>query len=140
MMAAGLGANVIIPGKARAGRKTLKIFMFDWSKTLPTFKEWFQEKYVKELLKSVESEDALSKYYVRDLVDKVNKQPGQFFVDPYLYWFSKALKKYSSDDHRTMYVGITEVNIYSGDNNYIFSLGIASGPSRASILSYHINV
>ena len=102
------------------------------------FTGWSKEKFVGELLKSVESEDALSKYYVRDLIDKVNKEPGQYFVNPYLDWFSKTLGKYRSDDHRTMYVGVTEVNIYSGDNNYVFSLGIEDGPSRASILSCHM--
>jgi len=102
------------------------------------FTGWTKEKYVEELLKSVESEDALSKYYVRDLIEKVNKEPGQYFVDPHLDWFCKVLEKDRSVDHRTMYVGITEVNIYSGDINYVFSLGITGGPSRASILSYHM--
>ncbi|MDY6843553.1 MAG: hypothetical protein SVW57_05615 [Thermodesulfobacteriota bacterium] len=102
------------------------------------FAGWAKEKYVEELLKGVELEDALSQYYVRDLIDTVNKEPGQYFVDPHLDWFCKALMKYRSNDHRTMYVGITAVNIYSGDNNYVFSLGTTGGPSRASILSYHM--
>jgi predicted Zn-dependent protease len=38
-----------------------------------------------------------------------------------------------------MYVGITEANIYSGDNNFLFSIGrIKKGDSLASILSYHM--
>ncbi len=102
------------------------------------FTGWTKEKYVEELLQGVESEDALSKYYVRDLIDKVNKEPGQYFVEPLLDWFCKALEKYRSDDHRTMYVGVTEVNIYSGDNNYVFSFGRTGGSSRASVLSYHM--
>lgn len=48
VMIAGLGANIIIPGKARAGRKKLKIFKFDWNRLMPTFEKWFQKTYVKE--------------------------------------------------------------------------------------------
>lgn len=50
--------------------------------------------------------------------------------------FSRILKRYRSGDARTMYVGITEANIYSGDNNYLFSYG-GSKPG-ASILSYSV--
>jgi predicted Zn-dependent protease len=35
-----------------------------------------------------------------------------------------------------MYVGITAINIYSGDNNFIFSLHMNRKESQASILSY----
>ena len=102
------------------------------------FTEWTKQKYIEELLESVESEDPLSKYYIRGLIDKINNEPGQYFVNPHLDWFCKSLFKYRSDDNRTMYVGITEVNIYSGDNNYVFSFGRTGGPSQASILSYHM--
>ena len=45
-IAAGLGANIIIPGRARAGRKTLKILQF--GHLVPSFDEWFDNTYVKE--------------------------------------------------------------------------------------------
>ena len=102
------------------------------------FKEWKKDRYVEELIKAIESEDALSKYYVRDLVNKVDEKPGQYFVNPYLDWFSRTIEKYRSDDARTMYVGITEINIYSGDNNYVFSMHTAREKSQASILSYNM--
>ena len=44
--AAGLGANIIMPGRARAGRKTLKILQ--WGHFVPSFDEWFDNTFVKE--------------------------------------------------------------------------------------------
>ena len=97
---------------------------------------WNKAQYASELLKAVESEDALSRYDARDLVDRIDRLQGQYRVGPVLNWFSASLEEYRSDDNRTMYVGITEANIFSGDNNYIFSSGIPKGKSPASVLSY----
>lgn len=102
------------------------------------FTNWTKEKYVEALRSSVATENALSKYYVKDLIARIEKGTGQYFVDPYLDRLCKILKAYRSNDNRTMYVGITEANIYSGDNNYLFSLGRVRGKSLASILSYHM--
>jgi predicted Zn-dependent protease len=102
------------------------------------FTGWSKERYINALTDAVESEDALSKYWVRDLAEQVQKEPGQYFVDPYLDRFCTTLKSYRSKDNRTMYVAITEANIYSGDNNYVFSLGRTDEESPASIMSYYI--
>jgi len=102
------------------------------------FTNWTKDKYIQQLTAAVESEDALSKYYVRDLIQKIEDEPGQYFVSPYLDRFCKMLTEYRSDDRRSMYVGITEANIYSGDNNYVFSQGRIKGDSLASILSYYM--
>jgi len=45
-LAAGLGANIIIPGRARAAKKTLKILQ--WVHFVPAYDEWFNKKYAKE--------------------------------------------------------------------------------------------
>jgi predicted Zn-dependent protease len=102
------------------------------------FTGWTKEQYIQKLQKSVASEDALSQYHAKDLINKINLESGQFFVNPYLIKFSEILRKYRSNDYRTMYVGVTEENIYSGDNNYVFSLGRTDKPFRASILSYNM--
>jgi predicted Zn-dependent protease len=102
------------------------------------FTDWKKDGYVEELKKTAESKDALTKYYVKDLVHKVEKETGQYFADPYLDWFSRILEKYRSNDDRTMYVGITGINIYSGDNNFIFSLHTTGRESQASVLSYYM--
>ncbi len=45
-LAAGLGANIIVPGRARAAKKSLKILQ--WVHFVPAYDEWFNKKYVKE--------------------------------------------------------------------------------------------
>jgi predicted Zn-dependent protease len=102
------------------------------------FKGWTKAKYINELKMSAESRDALDKYYINALISKVDKEEGQYFVDTYLDRFLNIIKKYRSNDYRTMYVGITGINIYSGDNNYIFSLHMNRNKSQASILSYYM--
>jgi len=45
-LAAGLGPAIIIPGRARAAKKTLKILQ--WVHFVPPYDEWFNKKYTKE--------------------------------------------------------------------------------------------
>jgi multiple sugar transport system substrate-binding protein len=46
-LAAGLGANIIVPGRGHgAAKKTLKILQ--WVHFVPAYDKWFNEKYVKE--------------------------------------------------------------------------------------------
>ncbi len=45
-LATGLGANIIVPGRARAAKRTLKILQ--WVHFVPAYDEWFNKKYVKE--------------------------------------------------------------------------------------------
>lgn len=102
------------------------------------FSNWDKNKYKKELLRLADDEDALSAYHIKEFVKTIEVEVGQYRIDPYLDWFLKVLEKYRSDDDRTMYVGITETNIYTGDANYVFSAYNYRKRSRASILSYHM--
>ncbi len=45
-LAAGLGPGIIIPGRSRAAKKTLKIL--NWVHFVPPYDEWFNKKYIKE--------------------------------------------------------------------------------------------
>ena len=45
-LGAGIGPAIIIPGRARANQKTLKILQ--WHHFIPEFDQWFNEVYVKE--------------------------------------------------------------------------------------------
>ncbi len=45
-LATGLGANIIIPGRAHAAKKTLKVLQ--WVHFVPAYDEWFNKKYAKE--------------------------------------------------------------------------------------------
>lgn len=103
------------------------------------FTNWTKKKYVDALRSYAKKEDAISKYYIEGLITRIEKDQGQYLVNPHLDRFCEALKAYRSKDNRTMYVGITETNIYSGDNNYVFSLGRdKKGDLNASILSYYM--
>ncbi|WDP88469.1 MAG: hypothetical protein HUN04_01410 [Desulfobacter sp.] len=102
------------------------------------FTGWAEQQYIDALVNGAASEDALSQYYLQDLIGQVRTGAGQFFADPHLDRFCRILSNYRSEDSRTMYVGVTSADIFSGDSNYVFSLGRTSGNSRASILSYHM--
>src|SRR4029450_6265185 len=45
-LAAGVGARIIVPGRASAQQKTLKIL--HWKHFVPGYETWFNETYVKE--------------------------------------------------------------------------------------------
>jgi predicted Zn-dependent protease len=102
------------------------------------FADWNKDRYIQELKKGAESKDALTKYYVKDLITKIDNQSGQYRAGPYVDLFSRTIEKYRSNDDRTMYVGVTGINIYSGDNNFVFSLHVARKESQASVLSYYM--
>lgn len=102
------------------------------------FAGWAKERYVSEMKNSAQTFDAVTKYYVAEWVNKIEKNPGQYRVDSHLDRFCDMLDQVRSADVRTMYVGITEANIFSGDNRYLFSLGREKGSSRASIFSYYM--
>jgi predicted Zn-dependent protease len=107
------------------------------------FAGWTKDRYIKEMRSAVDanetySKDALLKYHVSNFISKVTDEPGQYLLDSYLNRFCDILAAYSSNDNRTMYVGITEANIYSGDNNYVFSVAKIVGKYHASIMSYHM--
>jgi len=102
------------------------------------FAGWSKDRYVEELVKASEEKDAITKYVVKDIIKKAEEGSGQYFVDPYLDRFSKILKEYRSGDNKTMYVGVTGANIFSGDNNFLFSLYADWNGSPASILSYYM--
>ncbi len=53
-LATGLGANIIIPGRAHAAKKTLKILQ--WVHFVPAYDEWFNKKYAVEWGKKNDTE------------------------------------------------------------------------------------
>jgi predicted Zn-dependent protease len=96
------------------------------------FADWTAAEYTNTLSQACESQDALTRYYVKQLMDKISKEGGQYSVDPYVDRLRGMLARYRSGDSRTMYVGVTAANIYSDDYNFVFSSG---GPG-GSLLSY----
>jgi hypothetical protein len=101
------------------------------------FSAWTLDRYVAALLQTVAADSALSKYSMRDYVKKIETGPGQFLIDPVLVRFNEMLADYRSKDARTMYVGVTSADIYSGDYNYVFSQFAKRDLLGTSILSYN---
>jgi len=101
-----------------------------------SFEGWDKDRYIDELTGMIDTNNALSEYYMGKWVEMVEDEPGQYLVDGYLAHLGDMLSEIRSGDVRTMYVGITEANIYSGDNGYLFSQG--GGRARASIFSYYM--
>lgn len=102
------------------------------------FTGWDNERYLNALAKAVKSSDALSRYWMNDLISQAKSEPGQYLVNPYLDVLCRLLQPHRSKDTRTMYVAITEANIYSGDDNYVFSLGRIDAGEHASLMSYYM--
>lgn len=102
------------------------------------FTGWTKEQYIEALREAGMDVGALYKYYIDDLVAKMDSEPGQYQAGQYVDKLCRMLEGYCSSDKRTMYVGVTEANIYSDNNNYLFSQGREKGKSRASVLSYHM--
>ncbi|MBI4684597.1 MAG: hypothetical protein HY755_05320 [Nitrospirae bacterium] len=109
------------------------------SKIWPTkadFSDWSLSKLQEELIKQAEIEGPQAVIYLKELYKKTEEEGGQWDADPLLDWLSKALLPYRSKDPNTMVVGLTEIDIYSGDSNFIFSLYGGLEESPVSLLSY----
>jgi hypothetical protein len=102
------------------------------------FTGWTLERYKTELIAISNLSDALTRFSVNKLMASLGPTSGQYSVDPYLEKLADILAKYRSDDPRTIYVGITEANISSGDANFVFSTTVYRPEGPVSILSYHM--
>ena len=100
------------------------------------FRNWTVDRYIEELEKVVETKDALSSYPIQNLMTKIQNEPGQYFTKPYLEQLGSTLSKIRSSDTRTMYVGITEADLYSGDEGFVFSDTAGQGKTSVALLSY----
>ena len=119
-----------------ARQRDIESILIRLAKKNIVFTGWDRDRYLSALTEAVKSEDAFSKYWANDLISKAKVEPGQYRVEHYLDTLCERLKSHRSKDARTMYVGITEANIYGGDNNYVFSLGTTAADSHASLMSY----
>jgi predicted Zn-dependent protease len=102
------------------------------------FTGWPRDQYARALADAVKSEDALTKYWTRDLLDQLKSGEGQYDASPRLDRLCSTLKGRRSKDRRVLYVAITESNLYSGDANYLFSLLDRGEGSPVGILAYHM--
>lgn len=102
------------------------------------FNGWTGDRYLTALTNALKSEDALTRYWGQDLLAKISAEPGQYRADLYVEKLDRLLKPHQSHDARTMFVGITEANIYGGDNNFVFSVSTFSPQSHVGLMSYYM--
>jgi hypothetical protein len=100
------------------------------------FTGWTRERYAAEMTRSFAKDDALTRFGVRSFIDGWADKPGQYRVDDYVERLLNILAPLRSDDRRTMYVGVTEADIYMGEFNFVYSSSGAQQRGGASILSY----
>jgi predicted Zn-dependent protease len=84
--------------------------------------------------KATESPQAVTS--INRIFKKMDEAGSQWEADPTVAWLSNAIGPYFSKDPNTMVVGITELDIYSGETNFVFSLYGGLNDSQGSILSY----
>lgn len=102
------------------------------------FNGWTRDRYLGALTNALKSQDPLSRYWGQDLLAKISAEPGQYRADPYLEKLTRLVEPHKSRDARTMYVAVTQANIYSGDNNYVFSISTSDRQSHVGLLSYYM--
>lgn len=100
------------------------------------FRGWTKDRYAIELARVTAKDDALTRYWIADLLKSFDEKPGQYHVDRYLAQLGSMLKPFRDDDRRTMFVGVSGQDIYSGDANFLFSGTAVVDGNLVSLLSY----
>ena len=105
--------------------------------TVVDFKGWTRQRFAEEMRAVASKGSALGQFQVEHYLDETADKPGQHDFDTHIGRLIDALQPYRSDDRRTMFVGVTETDIYIGTANYVFSGGGSVNGISASILSYN---
>jgi hypothetical protein len=100
------------------------------------FGGWSKDRYATELAKVTANDDPLAQYWIGDFLRSFGEKPGQYKVEGYLAQLGALLKPYRTGDRRTLFVGVSGQDIYSGDANFVFSSTIAADGNLVSMLSY----
>jgi hypothetical protein len=100
------------------------------------FGGWSKDRYATELAKHAARDDPLARYWTANLLKSLAEKPGQYDAGRYLAQLGAILKPFRNDDPRTMYVGVSGQDIYSGDVNFLFSGAAVVEGNLLSLLSY----
>ncbi|HYG21134.1 MAG TPA: hypothetical protein VEH04_00020 [Verrucomicrobiae bacterium] len=119
-----------------ARQRQVEGILVQLAKTNINFGGWNQDRYFHGLTNVLKSQDAAWQYWGTDLVTKIKAEPGQYRVDTYMQTLNRHLNPHRTGDSRTMYVGVTEANIYGDDNNYVFSVGTFDPRFHEGLMSY----
>jgi predicted Zn-dependent protease len=116
--------------------RDLRAMFMQKAGTAIDFTGWTKARYASELVLPTVKDDPLTRYRNGDFLKTFADKPGQYLVEPYLAKLGGLLRPVRSDDRRTIFVGITGADIFSGDLNYLFSGAEMVGGSPITILSY----
>lgn len=132
-----LPVNWTVPEPSRSVyRPSLEAIASNIWKTKYTFSDWSLSKLKEEIMKKAKEEGPGAVLSINQLFKRMDESGYQWEADPIMNWLSQALVPYFSKDPNTMVVGITELDIFSGETNFLFSLYGGRGDLPVSILSY----
>lgn len=101
------------------------------------FANWGLAQYESELIRISNSADPITRYRVNQILSQSDGPGAQYDVGRYLDVFSKSVAPFRSSDPRTVYIGVTDVNISLGDANYVVDAAMRSNPG-VSLASYYM--
>ena len=107
-------------------------------KTKSDFNDWSLSKLKSEIMEIAKKEGPQAVTSINFLFKKMDEAGYQWDCDPIRNWLSQAIVPYYSNDPNTMVVGITELNIFAGNSNFVFSSFGGLRDTPVSILSYAI--
>jgi len=105
-------------------------------KTKSDFSDWSLSKLKEEIKKKAEEESPQAVANIDYLFGRMDEYGYQWDATPMMEHLSHAVAPYFSKDKRTMVVGVTGTDIYTGESNFVFSLYGGLTDSPVSILSY----
>lgn len=105
-------------------------------KTKSNFSDWPLSKLKQEIMKKAEEEGPQAVTSINQIFKKMGEAGYQWDADPIMNRLSQAIVPYYSKDPNTMVVGITEIDIFSGETNFVFSVFGGRQDTPVSILSY----
>jgi hypothetical protein len=101
------------------------------------FSAWTLFQYEEELRKISVKADPITRYRVKAILEAADGQ-GQYSLANRLDTFYSALSKFKSTDQRTIYIGVTSVNVALGDANFNFWAFVGPPGHRVGLLSYYM--
>jgi hypothetical protein len=101
------------------------------------FSNWTLFQYEEELKKLGIKADPITRYRVKQILEAANGQ-GQYSLAGRLSKFYSALSQHKSADPRTVYIGVTSVNVALGDANFNFWAYVGEPGRRVGLLSYYM--
>src|SRR5262249_41098996 len=101
-LAAGVGASIIIPGRASAQQKTLKILQ--WNHFVPGYDTWFNEMYTKEWGAKNNTNVIVENVGVMDILNRAAEESKtQQGHDLFAYVYPMSAYEDEVIDHREIY-------------------------------------